>query len=126
MVLCDIKNATIRNCNLYNCEVRKSSIEDSYLYGGSKVISSKVKSTVIDFGNELKDCFIDCENKNVNGKIIGGIFRAGNLGENSELSKETIKIKAPEDIRKVRFVTDSRLKDINDKFPNSRFGNMNY
>lgn len=126
MVLCDIKNATIRNCNLYNCEIRKSSIEDSYLYGGSKVISSKVKSTVIDFGNELKDCFIDCENKNVNGKIIGGVFRAGNLGENSELSKETIKIKAPEDIRKVRFVTDSRLKDINDKFPNQRFGNMNY
>lgn len=126
LILCDIKNAIIRNCNIYNCEIKKSSIEDSYIFSGTKVISSKVKSTIVDYSNELKDCFIDCQGKNINCKIEGGVLRAGNIGENADVSKETMKVKNLEDQRMIRFVTDKRLKDLNDKYKDQRFGNMNY
>ena len=126
LILCDIKNATVRNCNIYNSSIKKSCVEDSVIFGGTKVISSKIKATIVDFSNELKDCFIDCENKNINCKIIGGVFRGGILGDNSDVSKETMKVKAPEDVRMTRFVTDSRLKNLNDQYGGSRFGNMNY
>ena len=126
LILCDIKNAIIRNCNIYNSDIKKSSIEDSYIFAGTKVASSKIKSTIVDFSNELKDCFIDCQGKNINCKIEGGVLRAGNIGENAEISKETMKVKNLEDQRMVRFVADKRLKDLNDRYNNQRFGNMNY
>jgi hypothetical protein len=126
LILCDIKNGTVRNCNIHNCEIKKSHLEECNVVAGSTISSSKLKSTIVDFTNELKDCFIDCEGKNINCKIEGGVIRAGNLGENSEVSEDTYKVKAWEDIRNTRFVTDSRLKDLNDKYSIPRFGNMNY
>jgi hypothetical protein len=125
LILCDIKNANIKNCGIYNCEIRKSTIDDCYVYAGTKIVSSKIKSTIVDYTNELKDCFIDCEGKNINCKIVDGVFRAGILGANSEVSEATFKVKSDEDARLVRFVTDSRLKDDNDKYNVPKFGNMN-
>jgi hypothetical protein len=126
LIMCDLKNAVIKNCNIYNCDIKKSSIEDSYIFSGTKVISSKVKSTIVDYTNTLKDCFIDCEGKNINCKIDGGVLRAGVIGENAEISKETMKVKNPSDRRMVRFVSDKRLKDSNDRYNKPGFGNMNY
>lgn len=126
LILCDIKNGVIKNCNIYSCDIKKSSIEDSNLAGDNTITSSKLKSSIAEFTNELKDCFIDCENKNINCKIEGGVFRAGTLGENAEVSKETLKVKGWDDIRKQRFITDTRLKDVNDKYNIPKFGNMNY
>jgi hypothetical protein len=80
----------------------------------------------LDFKNEVEDSFIDCEGKNINCKINGGVLRAGNIGDLAEISKETLKVKGLEDFRKERFVTDSRLKDTNDKYQTPKFGNMNY
>jgi hypothetical protein len=74
----------------------------------------------------LNDCFIDCEGKNINCKIDGGVLRAGIIGENAEISKETMKVKNPSDQRMLRFVSDKRLKDSNDTYNKPRFGNMNY
>jgi hypothetical protein len=126
LIMCDIKNGIIKNCNIYSSKIKSSSIEDSHIAGDTTVVSSKIKDSVVEFTNELEDCFIDCEGKNVNCKIVGGVFRAGNLGENSEVSPETLKVKGWEDFRKMRFVTDKRLKDLNDKYNDPRFGNMNY
>ena len=126
LILCDIKNAVIKNCNIYNCDIKKSAIEDSYIYSGTKVTSSKVKSTIVDFSNELNDCFIDCKGKNINCKITGGVLRSGNIGDNANVSKETMKVKDPGDQRFARFVTDKRLNDLNDRYNNPKFGNMNY
>jgi hypothetical protein len=126
LILCDIKNATLTNCSLYNCDVKKSSLENCNVVSNSKLISCKVKSTIAEFTNEMTDCFIDCENKNINCKINGGVFRAGNLGSNSEISKETHKVKGFDEIRNKRFITDSRLKDLNDEVSKAKFGNMNY
>jgi hypothetical protein len=126
LILCDIKNASIKNCNIYNCDIKKSAIEDSYIFAGTKVSSSKIKATIVDYTNDLNDCFIDCEGKNINCKITGGVLRAGLIGENAEISKETMQIKSRNDQRMLRFVTDKRLKDLNDRLNSPKFGNMNY
>ena len=89
-------------------------------------MSSKVKSTIVDFSNELNDCFVDCKGKNINCKITGGVLRSGNIGDNANVSKETMKVKDPGDLRFARFVTDKRLNDLNDRYNKPKFGNMNY
>ena len=126
LITCDIKNGIIKDCKIYSCKIKKSSIESSHIVNDTTVTSSKVKDTIVDFSNTLEDCFIDCEGKSLNCKIEGGVLRAGSVGENSDVSKETLKVKGWEDLRKQRFVTDKRLKDLNDKYIDPRFGNMNY
>jgi len=126
LVSCDLKNITLKNCNIYNCNINKSALEDCLVAGGSKIKSSKIKATILEFGNDVIDSFIDCENKNINCKIKGGVIRAGNIGENAEISEDTHKVKSFSDKRNSRFVTDSRLKDVNDKYYNPKFGNMNF
>lgn len=126
LISCDVKNGILKNCNIYSSKVKKSSFENCYIVSDCEVESSKLKDTLVDFTNSLKDCFIDCEGKNINCKIEGGVIRAGNIGENAEVSEETMKVKGWDELRKQRFVTDRRLKDLNDKYNIPRFGNMNY
>lgn len=126
LISCDIKNGIIENCNIYSCKIKKSSLEDCYLVSDNTVVSSKIKSTISDFGNELEDCFIDCIGKNINCKINGGVLRGGNIGENAQISRETLKVKGWDELRKERFISDKRLKNLNDKYPNWRFGDMNF
>jgi hypothetical protein len=126
LISCDIKNGIVKNCNIYSCDIKKSSLEDCNVVSDTTIKSSKIKNTILQFKNEVEDSFIDCEGKNINCKIIGGVFRAGNIGELAEISKETLKVKGLEDFRKQRFVTDSRLKNSNDKYNISKFGNMNF
>lgn len=126
LISCDVKNGILKNCNIYSSKVKKSSLENCYVVSDCEVESSKLKDTLVDFTNSLKDCFIDCEGKNINCKIEGGVIRAGNIGENAEVSEETMKVKGWDELRKQRFVTDRRLKDLNDKYNIPRFGNMNY
>jgi hypothetical protein len=126
LITCDIKNGVIKDCKIYSCKIKKSSIENSHVVNDTTIVSSKIKDTIVDFGNIMDDCFIDCEGKSINCKIVGGVLRAGNIGENADLSKDTLKVKGWEDLRKQRFVTDKRLKDLNDKYTDPRFGNMNY
>lgn len=126
LITCDIKNGIIKDCKIYSSKIKKSSIENSHIVSDTTVFSSKVKDTIVDFSNTMEDCFIDCEGKSINCKIVDGVLRAGNVGENADVSKETLKVKGWEDLRKQRFVTDKRLKDLNDKYIDPRFGNMNY
>jgi hypothetical protein len=126
LISCDVKNGILKNCNIYSSKVKKSSLENCYIDSDCELESSKLKDTLVDFTNSLKDCFIDCEGKNINCKIEGGVIRAGNIGENAEVSEETMKVKGWDELRKQRFVTDKRLKDLNDKYNIPRFGNMNY
>jgi hypothetical protein len=126
LISCDIKGGVIENCNLYSCDIKKSRIENCNVANGCKVNSSKVSESVIEFSNELTNCFVDCKGKNVNCKMIGGVLRDGNVGEYAEISKDTIKVKGFNDIRNERFVTDKRLKDLNFEYKRSKFGNLNY
>ena len=97
-----------------------------YVANGCKILSSKVSQSVVEFSNELKDCFVDCKGKNINCKMEGGVLRDGNVGDYAQISKETVKVKGFNDIRNERFVTDSRLKNLNFDYKRPKFGNLNY
>ena len=126
LISCDIKGGALENCNLFTCDIKKSRIENCNVANGCKISSSKVNASVIEFSNELTDCFIDCKGKNVNCKTIGGVLRGGNIGDYAEIGKDTIKVRGFNDLRNERFVTDSRLKDLNPDYRRSKFGNLNY
>jgi hypothetical protein len=123
---CDIKGSNIKNCNIYDCKIKKSNLEDCYLVRGNDVYDSKVQSTIAEVTNKLNNCFVDCEGKSLDCDIVGGVFRAGILGDNSSLSKETQRVKGWNEIRDERFITDSRHKNLNDKYRRAKFGDMNY
>jgi hypothetical protein len=123
---CDIKGSYLTKCNIYDSKIRKSNLSECYIVRGTEVSNSKVQDCLIEYTNVLKECFIDCPQKGVNCRIEGGIFRSGILGEFSQVSEKTQKVKGFDEIRKERFVSDMRLKNLNDKYRSPRFGNMNY
>jgi hypothetical protein len=126
IINCDIKSSNIKNCNIYDCKIKKSNIEDCYLVRGNDVNDSKVQGTMAEVTNKLKGCFVDCEGKSLDCEIDGGVFRAGILGDNSKVSKDTQRVKGWSETREERFITDSRHQNLNDKYRRAKFGDMNY
>jgi hypothetical protein len=126
MVSCDVKSATLKNCNIYDSKIKKCILDECYLVRSTEVMDSKFNNSRAESTNELKDCYIDCNDKSVNCKIEGGVFASGVLGDFSEVSKETKRAKNWNVIRGERLVTDKRLKNLNFEYPNMKFGNMNY
>lgn len=123
---CDIKGSRVINCNLYSCKVKNCQIEDSQLLTGNTVENSKVKNTSADYSNNLEECYIDCAGKSVDCNIKGGVIRKADLGRNANVSKETEEVKDFDDIRKARFVSDSRLKDLNTIYKPQSFKDQNW
>lgn len=123
---CDIKGSRIINCNLYSCNIKNSQVEECQLISGNTISNSKVKLTSAEYSNHLEDCYIDCENKIVDCSIKGGVIRKADLGRNSNVSDDTEKVKDFEDVRKDRFITDSRLKDVNVYHQAQKFRDQNW
>jgi len=123
---CDIKGSRVINCNLYSCKVKNCQIEDSQLLTGNTVENSKVKNTSAEYSNSLEECYIDCAGKAIDCNIKGGVIRKADIGRNANVSKETEEVKDFEDIRKARFVSDSRLKDSNTLYKPQSFKDQNW
>jgi hypothetical protein len=123
---CDIKGSRVINCNLYSCKVKNCQIEDSQLLTGNTIENSKVKNTSADYSNSLEECYIDCAGKAIDCNIKGGVIRKADLGRNANVSKETEEVKDFDDIRKARFVSDSRLKDVNTIYKPQTFRDQNW
>lgn len=89
----EIINSKIRgniiNCNLYACDIRNSHIVDSILQIDNTIKDSKVINTPIFQGNVLERCYIDNKKHVINGKIIDGIIRSGEIGKVANISKGT-------------------------------------
>jgi hypothetical protein len=123
---CDIKGSRVINCNLYSCKVKNCQIEDSQLLTGNTVENSKVKNTSAEYSNSLEECYIDCAGKAIDCNIKGGVIRKADIGRNANVSKETEEVKDFDDIRKERFVSDSRLKDSNTLYKPQSFKDQNW
>ena len=123
---CDIKGSKLFNCNLYGCSVKNSQLEECQLFTGNTISNSKVKSTSVDYSNHLDECYIDCEDKIIDCDIKGGVVRKADLGRNAKVSEETEKLKDFEEVRQERFITDSRLKDVNVHFKPQKFRDQNW
>jgi hypothetical protein len=123
---CKIRGSKIMNCQLYGCEVKNSEIYESTIINSNKIYDSKVQQTSADYGNLLEGCYIDSPTKKIDCSIKGGVIRKADLGRNADVSKETEKVKDFNEIRQSRFITDSRLKDLNDPLKRIKFKNINY
>lgn len=123
---CDIKGSRVINCNLYSCKVKNCQIEDSQLLTGNTIENSKVKNTSADYSNSLEECYIDCAGKSIDCNVKGGVIRKADLGRNANISKETEEVKDFDDVRKARFVSDSRLKDVNTHYKPQTFRDQNW
>jgi hypothetical protein len=126
IISCDIKSSNVTRCSVYDSKIKKSIVKDCYMARGTKVIDSKFEDSSAEVTNTLDNCYINCKEKSINCKIVGGVFVDGILGDFSEVSKETQKTKNWNVIRSERFVTDKRLKNLNDDYKNPKFGDINY
>lgn len=123
---CKIKGSKIINCKLYGCEVKNSEIHSSQIVNSNKIFDSKIQDCPADYGNLLEGCYIDSPQQNIDCYIKGGVIRKADIGRNADISKETEKVKDFTEIRQSRFITDSRLKDLNDPLKKIKFKNINY
>lgn len=84
-ISCKITNGIFEKCVFNGCEVdnaqiNKSKIDNSDI-DGSKVLSCRVESTT------LKNCFF--MNGFLNGNMIGGVWRSGEIGPFASISPDT-------------------------------------
>jgi len=79
----------ILGCDLYRCVISNSHVADSNLYNGNIVTRSKIISTPFHAYNEAHDCYIDNKKNVINGKVVAGIIRSGEIGPLAKVSKET-------------------------------------
>lgn len=126
LINCKIRSAKLDNCRIFGSDIRNSEIHNSEIINTNKIEKSKIKDCSVNFGNKIIECYIDCPEKMVDCEIIGGVLRKGDLGRNAQVSKETERTKDFNEIRSGRFITDSRLKDLNDHISRIKFKNQNY
>lgn len=126
LIDCKIRNSKMLNCNLYGCEVKDSEVIDSQITNSNQVYNSKLHNTSADYGNLLDSCYIDSPRKMINCEVKGGVIRKADMGSSAQVSKETEEVKGFSDIRQSRFITDSRLKNLNDPLNRIKFKNQNY
>ncbi len=126
LINCKIRGSKLDNCRFYGCDVKNSEIHNSELFNANVVTDSKVQDTSATYGSKLIGCFIDSPRKMIDCEVKGGVLRKADLGRNSEVSEDTEKVKDFNEIRQSRFITDSRLKDLNDPLSKIRFKNQNY
>lgn len=126
LINCRIKNSKLINCNLYGCEVKDSEIQESQIFNSNKIFNSKIHDTNANYGNLLESCYIDSPRKMINCEVKGGVIRKADIGSSAEISKETEEVKDFNEIRQSRFISDSRLKDLNDPLSRIKFKNQNY
>jgi hypothetical protein len=121
-----VKNGKLSNCNLYGTQVKNSELYDCKLVFGNKLFESKFQNSIADYGNLLENCYIDCPQQMVDCEVKGGVLRKADLGRNSLISEQTEKVKDFNEIRTSRFISDSRLKNLNDPITKIKFKNINY
>lgn len=82
---CEIGEGIYEDCTFYGCEIDKSQLSKSRIHN-SDVKDSKVLSCRVE-GSKLDDCYF--MNGFLNGDMIGGVYRSGELGPYATLSSET-------------------------------------
>lgn len=73
-------SGNFKNCHFYGCEVKGSDIEISNFYQGTIVKESKIKSSFVHGSCEVINSYVFGKDNIFKGKMVGGIFREGNIG----------------------------------------------
>lgn len=73
----------LTNCSFYNCKVTGSAVMLCSLYQGTEIKDSKVESSYTHGSCELTNCYVAGRDTMFKGKMIGGIFREGFIGDSA-------------------------------------------
>jgi hypothetical protein len=71
------------NCHFYGSEVEGSDVESSNFYQACRVKESKIKSSFVHGSCEVINSYVFGRDGIFKGKMVGGIFREGNVGQNA-------------------------------------------
>ncbi len=126
LINCKIRSSKMTNCRFYGCDIKNSELHGSEIQNANKISDSKIQDTSATYGSKINDCFIDSPRKMIDCEVNGGVLRKADLGRNAVVSDTTEKVKDFNEIRQSRFVTDSRLKDLNNPVYRIKFKNQNY
>ena len=77
----ELTNCTVRNCDLYDTKVEKSSIIKSNLFGYADCKDCKIRDSFVSMNIKLKDC-------NVSGPLgkMGGMMKGGSLRDTTVIT----------------------------------------
>lgn len=81
------------DCDLYNCTITSSHLNNCVLVKGNLVEDSKVSKTPIQYSNKLKTCYIDNDKTLINGKLEACIIRNGDVSQLAVLDKDCVIVK---------------------------------
>ena len=87
IIECTIDGGSFTKCDLVDSEHRNGHV-DGCKINSTDLYRCKVENSTIDHGCKLIDCYV--YNCNMNGKMVGGVFRSGKIGEFAEM--ENVKI----------------------------------
>jgi hypothetical protein len=82
-------SGNIEDCDLFNCRIFNGHIIDSKIFRGNHITKSKIHNTPIHYENKIEDSYIDNRIHPINGEIIGGVIRSGDIGYMADISDTT-------------------------------------
>ena len=88
-VMCKCKNGTYTNCDFYDTIIDEATLEVCNLYLHSKADKCNINNSFINRTAEIINCDFGGMNGVLNGKMEGGIFRTGKIGNHSKISNNT-------------------------------------
>ena len=80
---------TVSRCDLHECDVQGSDVEECNIYRYSKIKDSKLKSCYVSNTSSIINSYIFGKNTLFAGKTEGGIFREGKVTKEAEIAKNT-------------------------------------
>jgi hypothetical protein len=83
-------SGSAENVAFFRCKIKNSRIKKCKLIELNEVEDSKVEHTSSFPENKLINCYINCPDEIVEGKIEGGVIRSAIVGERAEISTRTL------------------------------------
>lgn len=87
-----IDGGSFSNCSFLNCEIKNAHFTKCKIIY-TVIEKSKIEYCKIEDGSILNNCYV--YNSQLDGKMVGGVFRSGKLGESGELDSD-VKIVTPD------------------------------
>ena len=77
-------SGTLESCDFFRCQMESANILRCNLYQGTDIVESKLESCYVNKSCEVKNCYVFKWDSIFKGKMIGGVFRHGQIGKEAD------------------------------------------
>lgn len=88
---CDFEGSG-ENIAFFRCKIKNSRLKQCKLIELNEIEDSKVEHTASFESNKFVNCYINCPDEIIEGKIEGGVIRNAIIGERAEISSRTLTV----------------------------------